>query len=315
MHRVGARLDLKVHDATERAAELGRIRARLQLELVERVDAREEHDGLQPRLVVVDAVEHVVVVARPLAVRRERRRRAPGEAAGAVDVRAGNAAHDAGNGSREADEVAAVERQRLDLLFRHRGSELGRGSLNERGGAGDGHHLAHGANLELDVDPDMLVDAKIHVRERHFLEPGQLGDDRVSAGRQRWRCVLSVGIGCQGARDPGAGVRQRDGGAGHHGSGAVGDQAEDRAGHRLRGQCNRNKARRDEYDETSLHVRPPRAVITAPATETCVSCAAPRWIEISWAVATMARAMSLPTSPRGMRSAGPATLTAATTSP
>src|SRR5205814_2943562 len=56
---VGARLDLQVDDAAERAAELGRVGARLQLELVERVDAREQHDRLQPRLVVVDAVEHV----------------------------------------------------------------------------------------------------------------------------------------------------------------------------------------------------------------------------------------------------------------
>ena len=38
---VGARLDLQVHDAAERAAELGRVGRGLQLELVERVDARE----------------------------------------------------------------------------------------------------------------------------------------------------------------------------------------------------------------------------------------------------------------------------------
>ena len=92
---VGARLDLQVDDAAERPAELGRVGGGLHLELVERVDAREDDDRLQPGLVVVDAVEHVVVVARPLAVGRERRRRAPGEAARAVDVRAGDAAQDA----------------------------------------------------------------------------------------------------------------------------------------------------------------------------------------------------------------------------
>ena len=117
---VRAGLDLQVHDAAERAAELGRVGARLQLELVERVDAREDHDGLEPGLVVVDAVEHVVVVARTLAVGRERRRGAPGEAAGAVDVRAGVAAQHAGHRAREAHEVAAVERQRLDLLLDYR---------------------------------------------------------------------------------------------------------------------------------------------------------------------------------------------------
>ena len=124
--RVGARFDLQVHDTAERAAELGRICARLQLELVERIDAREDHYGLQPRLVVVDAVEHIVVVARPLAVRREGRRRAPGEAAGTVDVRARDAAHDARHRAREADEIPPVQRQRLDLFFLNGGSQLRR---------------------------------------------------------------------------------------------------------------------------------------------------------------------------------------------
>ena len=90
------------------------------------------HDGLQPRLVVVDAVEHVVVVARALAVGRERGRRAPGEAAGAVDVRPRNAAKDARNRACQADEVAAVQRQRLDLLFVDRRPQLRRRGLEQR---------------------------------------------------------------------------------------------------------------------------------------------------------------------------------------
>src|SRR5262249_46622121 len=53
---VGPGLDLDVHHAAERAAELGRIRAGLQLELVERIDARKEDDRLQPGLVIIDAV-------------------------------------------------------------------------------------------------------------------------------------------------------------------------------------------------------------------------------------------------------------------
>ncbi len=113
---VGPRLDLQVHDAAERAAELRGVGRGLHLELVERVDAREDDDRLQPGLVVVHAVEHVVVVARALAVGRERRGGAPGEAAGAVDVRSGDAAQDARDGARQVDEVAAVERQRLNLF-------------------------------------------------------------------------------------------------------------------------------------------------------------------------------------------------------
>ena len=49
--------------------------------------------------------------------------------------------------------------------------------------------------------------------------------------------------------------------------------------------------------------------------ETTASCAAPRCIEISCAAATTAFAVLLPTSTRGIRSVGPATLMAATTSP
>ena len=59
----------------------------------------------------------------------------------AVDIRAGNAAHDAGHRPRQVDEVAAVQRQRLDLLLVDRGAELGRGGLHQRRRAGDGHRL------------------------------------------------------------------------------------------------------------------------------------------------------------------------------
>ena len=166
VHGVGARLDLQVHDAAQRAAELGRVGAGLQLELVERVDAGKQDHRLQPGLVVVHAVEHVVVVARPLAVGRERRRRAPRQAAGAVDVRAGHAAHDAGHGSREVDEVTAVQRQRLDLLFRHRRAELGRGGLDQRRRAGHGHRFLDRADLELQVEAEVLIDAERRRRAR-----------------------------------------------------------------------------------------------------------------------------------------------------
>ena len=67
-----------------------------------------------------------------LAVGGERRRRAPRQAAGAVDVRAGNAAQHAGDRAGQVDEIAAVERQRLDLLVADRRAQLGRRGLDER---------------------------------------------------------------------------------------------------------------------------------------------------------------------------------------
>src|SRR5206468_10034575 len=93
-----------------------RVRAGLQLELVESIHAREDHHRLEPGLVVVDAVEHVVVVARALAVGGERGRSAPGQAARPVDVGARVTAHDAGDGTGEVHEVAPVEGEALDRL-------------------------------------------------------------------------------------------------------------------------------------------------------------------------------------------------------
>ena len=55
---IAAGLDLQVNDATERAAELCGVGRGLQLEFVERVDARKDDHGLEPRFVVVDAIEH-----------------------------------------------------------------------------------------------------------------------------------------------------------------------------------------------------------------------------------------------------------------
>ena len=90
-------LDLQVDYATQRAAEFRGIGGGLELELVQGIDARKDHDGLEPGLVVVDAIEHVVVVARALTVGGKRGGGTPGHAAGAVDVRARNSADDAGN--------------------------------------------------------------------------------------------------------------------------------------------------------------------------------------------------------------------------
>ena len=172
---VRPRLDLEADDAAQRLAELGRVGARLELELLESVRAREDDHGLEPGLVVVDPVEHVVVVARALAVRGEPRRRTPGQAARAVDVPSGDAAQDAGHRAGEAHEVAAVEGQGLDLLLDDGGAEIGRRGLQERRLGLDLDDLGHGAELERNVDAHLLVDADEHVRLRHLLEARDLG--------------------------------------------------------------------------------------------------------------------------------------------
>ncbi len=257
---VRARLDLQVHDAAERLTELGRVGAGLDLELLERVDAREDHDRLQPGLVVVDAVEHVVVVAGALAVGRERRRRAPGERARAVDVRARAAAQDAGHRARQADEVAAVEGQRLDLLLDDRGAEIGGCRLQQRRLGLDLDDLGHRPELEREVHAHPLVDADVDVREGDRLEAGQAGGHGVGARGQRRGRVLALGIGHELSLVARAVLRQRHRGAGHDGARRVLDRAEDRpadglgAQRRRRQTAHNGQTRDDEFHQADCRL-------------------------------------------------------------
>ena len=238
-------LELQVDDAAQRSAELGGVRARLELELLERVDAREDDHGLEPGLVVVDAVEHVVVVARPLPVRRERGRGAPGQAAGPVDVAPRRAAQDAGHGPGQAHEVPAVERQGLDLLLDDGRAELGGRGLEERRLGLDLDHLGHGADLEGQVDADLLVDAQLHVGLRHLLEARELGGDGVGAGGDEGGRVLSGRVAHDAAAEARARVHERHRRARHDRPGRVLDEPQDRAADGLGSGRRRGEAAQD----------------------------------------------------------------------
>jgi hypothetical protein len=119
------------------------------------------------------------------------------------------------------------------------------------------------------------------------------------------------------ARQAGALIGERHGGAGDGRARRVGDGSQDGAGHCLGGEADRQQTQRNnetQYD--SLHFLPPCAARAARyASVAPMSSTAPRSIEIARAVATTAAATSLPTRSRGSRSIGAAMLTAATTSP
>ena len=134
----------QVDHAAVEAAELGRRAVALDLELLDRVDDRKERDlarlGLQHR----DAVEEVLVRARPAAVDarqlRVRRQR------------------DAGRERRERDEGAAVQRQlrrpaRCSTTVPEAG---GLGAEHRRVGR-DCHLLADVADGELEVEARLLA--------------------------------------------------------------------------------------------------------------------------------------------------------------
>ena len=252
--RVRARLELNVDDAAERPAELGRVGARLQLELVERVDAREDDDGLEPGLVVVDAVEHVVVVARPLAVRREGGRRAPGEAARAVDVGARNAAQHAGDAARQLTKLRPLSGS-VPIASSPIVVPVGRLRRDERRRGFDRDGLGHRADFEFQVNAHALIDADLDVRERDGAKALQLPGHGIDARRERRRGVFTVRVGDDGAGITGPGMGERDGRTRHHRAGGVGDGAENSAGHGLRGDGPRHEGQDDGECETERDER------------------------------------------------------------
>src|SRR5205807_304183 len=97
----------------------------------------------------------------------------------------------------------------------------------------------------------------------------------------------------------------------------VGDDSEDGAGHGLRRDHCRKEQRDDHAKYRSSHLRPPCASHAARCDSMVPlsSSTAPKSIETARAAAMTAAAMSESTRSCGRRSIGPATLTAATTTP
>ena len=232
---VGAGPGLQAHDGAKRPAELRRIDAGLHLQLVQRLDAWEHGHRVDPHLVVVEAVEQEVVVPIALAVGRERRGMAPRHGTGAVDVLAGHAAGDAGNRSRQLDEVAIAQRQRLDLFPGKRRAHVRGCPLDERVVGGDDDRLADAARRERHVHPDLPVDGEVDARDRRRLEARGLGVEQVLACRQQRRDVIAVLVGGQRAGQPRRRVDERDGGPWDDAAGRVADGSEDGAGDGLGG--------------------------------------------------------------------------------
>ena len=169
MKRVGARLRGQVDDAAVEPPELGRRAVALDLELLDRVDDGEEGDlpglGLENR----DAVEEILVRARPAAVDawklRPRRKR------------------DAGRERGERDEGAAVERKLDDLLVAHARPEAGAFGPEHRRVGGHLHDLADGPDSE----------REIHARLLSRDDRDALAPDRREAGQRNLEAVSPGG--------------------------------------------------------------------------------------------------------------------------
>ena len=194
--RVAARLDLEVDHPAHGAPELGGVGARLELELVEGVHAREDHHRLEPGLVVVDPVEQVVVVAGPLAVRGEGGGGAPGQAARPVDVAAAgaNAARDAGDGAGRLTKLRPF-RGRLSIVLP---STVTLRSEEEVWTSGVSAWISTASVISprssFRSSADLLVHADVDVGERDLLEAAHLARDGVGAGGKRGGGVLALGV-------------------------------------------------------------------------------------------------------------------------
>ena len=163
-----------VDDRAGGPAELGVELVGDHLEFLDRFDWRPR---LRPRpladdvVVVVAAVQHVVVVARVLAVDGDR---VAAERLGA------DGRDDAGEQADEADEVA-VDRRQLDELARGDvAADLLGGHVEHRRFRRDVDDFADRPDLERHVDRRRLADLELHVAAQELLEALQLGADFVS---------------------------------------------------------------------------------------------------------------------------------------
>ena len=129
---VRPRLGLEVDDAAQRPAELGGVGARLELELVERVDAREDHDAAsQVSLLSTPSSRKLLSRGRwPFAEKDAEARQARPPAPSMFAP--GDAPRHPGDRPGQAHEVPAVQGQGLDLRSVQGGAQVGGRRLHQR---------------------------------------------------------------------------------------------------------------------------------------------------------------------------------------
>ena len=155
---IAAGPDREVHDGAAEHAELGGRVVGLDLEFLDRLERRRDVDERVQRLVVRDAVEHVVV-PRPRHAVDAVVHEAPGAGGRGVLREVGEAARDrAGRQRDELLEQTPVQRQRLDLLVVDHLAELAGGAVDERRLGDDRDFFRHLPDLQRDVEPRGLCD-------------------------------------------------------------------------------------------------------------------------------------------------------------
>ena len=142
----------------EDAAELSRRVGRVYFELAGGLHGGLQDSGVDPALVIVDAVHHEVVVLPALAVRVEAAGAALHESARALDVAALLAGGDAGGQEYELHIVAPVQRQILHGLLLDHLADFRAVGFHQRRRLGDGDGFVDIADGKREVEPGLLVD-------------------------------------------------------------------------------------------------------------------------------------------------------------
>ena len=181
-HLVRTRLRRDV-DLRDGAAVLRIEETRHDVELLERVDRRQQHVGVEVQVGVLDAVERVVVEVHALT--RDVQRKAVALAAHALfalarrrPVRGG-----AGNQRRQLQVVAAVERQLDDRAVFDDGADRGVLGLNQRRMRDDFQRFRQVAHIHREGEPVRAAHLDDDAFPFNRPEPRQLGLQIVGAGR------------------------------------------------------------------------------------------------------------------------------------
>ena len=168
MKGVAPRLGGEVHHAAIEPAELGGRAVALDLELLDGVDDRVVRDLTRLRLQHGDAVEEILVRARPAAVD-----------AGQDGIRRqGDARCDGG----EHDEEAAVQRQLHDLFVLDDGPEARGFGAHDRRVPDDRHLFLKASHREIEIDARLLTCRQAHALATHRLESRSSISSRYSPG-------------------------------------------------------------------------------------------------------------------------------------
>jgi hypothetical protein len=209
---VGARLADEI-DLVGAEPVLGRVRRRLLLELLNRIDGKNRGRRAERRVDIRGPIDHEVVRRRPRA--HDADRIADALPHGSLLA---SGLDRSSTEEQELQEIAAVQRQLGDLPL---GDRLAHGRIRRIEGEHVRLHLdglRHIAKREHHVDALNLVDGQRQVRVDGRLEPGLLTRDDVGSDREQRNDVVATAAGPGLAREAGQLIGDDDFHAGHHGT-------------------------------------------------------------------------------------------------